>query len=124
MFFNIGMMTVNFTVVAAVFNVLHDPTLPLLGSVQNLLALAAMGASDIVLNSVLVALVMALVSRSAVHVIWAQNSRPLLLQDVSMLPIAVLLYILWEYNPWSVLFALAPLIVVRRSYQLVAELGQ
>ena len=120
--FNVGMMTVNFTVVAVLYHQLHNPTVPVLGSVQNLLALAAMGASDIILNSVLVALVIALATRSPVHSVWAQNSRPLLLQDLSMLPIAVFLYILWDYTPWAVLLALVPLIVMRRSYQLVAEL--
>lgn len=122
--FNVGMMTVNFTVVAVLFSSLHDPTTPLLGSLQNVLALAAMGASDIVLNSVLVALVMALATRSPVHLIWAQNSRPLLLQDLSMLPIGVSLYILWEYTPWAVLLAFIPLFVMRRSYQLIADLGR
>lgn len=65
--FNVGMMTVNFTVVAVLYNRLHDPTAPVLGSAQNLLALAAMGASDIILNSVLVALVIALATRSPAH---------------------------------------------------------
>ncbi|HZQ07846.1 MAG TPA: HD-GYP domain-containing protein [Anaerolineae bacterium] len=120
--FNVGMMTVNFAVVAVVYNQLHDPTVSILGSVQNVVALAAMGASDIVLNSILVALVIALATQSPVHSVWAQNSRPLLLQDLSMLPIAVFLYILWDYTPWAVLLALVPLIVMRRSYQLVADL--
>ncbi|TAH50342.1 MAG: HD-GYP domain-containing protein [Chloroflexota bacterium] len=120
--FNVGMMTVEFTVVAALYNSIHDPSVPLLGSVQNILALVALGLGDVLLNGFLVSMIIALATQSPIRYVWAQNYKPLILHDLSMLPIGVFIYILWQFSPWSVILAALPLILMRQSYHLVAEL--
>lgn len=122
--FNVGMMTIIWTVVPELYDLVHDPNAPLLGSAQNLLALVALGVSDVVMNGVLVSLVIALVTRIPVTYAWAQNYKPLVVHDLSMLPIGLFIYILWQYTPWSVLLAALPLFVMRHSYQLVSDLGR
>lgn len=124
MIFNVGMMTVEVTIVSVLYSYLHDPNVPLLGSAQNLFALVALGLSDFVINSILVSLVIALATRAPIRYVWAQNYRPLVWHELSMLPLGVFIYILWQFTPWSVLLALLPLVVMRHSYQLVADLGR
>src|SRR5581483_2989563 len=99
--FNVGMMTIIWTVVPELYDLVHDPNAPLLGSAQNLLALVALGVSDVVMNGVLVSLVIALVTRIPVTYAWAQNYKPLVVHDLTMLPIGLFIYILWQYTPWS-----------------------
>jgi putative nucleotidyltransferase with HDIG domain len=122
--FNIGMLTLNTAAAVMVYSVIHNPTVELLGSPQNILALVALGLSDIAINSILVSTVVALASKTSVIYVWAQNCRPVILHDLSMLPIGIFIYILWQYAPLSVLLAGIPLFVLRYSYQLVADLRQ
>lgn len=122
--FNVGMMTVEVTLVAVLYTSLRDPNTPLLGSPQNLFALVALGMSDFVINSVLVSLVIALTTRAPIHYVWMQHFKPLILHELSMLPIGVFIYILWQFTWWSVILAILPLLVMRHSYQLVADLGR
>lgn len=121
--FNVGMMTVNCAVSAMVYHLLQQPDVSPLGSLQNLLALVALGLSDVVFNGLLVSMIIALVTHSPIGYVWAQNYKPLILHDLSMIPIGVFIYILWQYTPWSVLLAALPLLVMRYSYQLIAHLG-
>jgi len=120
--FNTGMLTINSAVAVIVYASLHNPNVPLLGSAQNLAALIALGLSDVAINSILVSVAIALATRTSVLYVWAQNCRPVILHDLSMLPIGVFIYILWQYNPLSIVLAAIPLFVLRYSYQLVSNL--
>lgn len=122
--FNVGMMTVEVAIVAVLYNFMRDPSAPLLGSAQNLFALAALGLGDFVINSVLVSLVIALATRAPIQYVWMQNYKQLIVHELSMLPIGVFIFILWQYTPWSVVLAALPLFVMRHSYQMVAQLGR
>lgn len=122
--FNIGMMTVECAIVAVLYNLLHDPNATLLGSPQNILALVVLGLSDFAVNSLLVSLVISLATLSPIRYVWVQNYKPLVLHELSMLPIGVFIYILWLYSPWTVILAALPLFVMRHSYELIAELGR
>lgn len=122
--FNVGMMTVNTTIVAVAYTVLHQSAFDLLGSPQNLLALVALGVGDFAVNTMLVSMVIALATHAPVGYVWRRNFNPNILHDMSMLPIAVFIYILWQYNPWSVALAALPLLVMRHSYQMVYDLGR
>lgn len=122
--FNVGMMTVNCAVSAAVYHLINQPDIPVLGSLRNLGAIVALGLSDVVLNGLLVSMIIALSTRSPIGYTWAQNYKPLVLHDLSMLPIGVFIYILWLYSPWTVLLVAVPLFVMRHSYRLVADVGR
>jgi putative nucleotidyltransferase with HDIG domain len=122
--FNVGMMTIGFALDAVLFNRLFDPGVPLFGSAQNVFALVALGLSDFAINSILVSLVISLATRTAISYVWVQNYKQLILHELSMLPLGIFIYILWEYTPWSVILIALPLFIVRHSYQLVAELGR
>lgn len=120
--FNVGMMTIQCAVVAVLYRSLYDPSVPLLGSAQNLFALVMLGVGDFLLNSVLVALVIALATGTAVYGVWLRSNKSLFLHELSMLPIGVFIYILWQYSPWTIILAALPLFVMRHSYQLIADL--
>lgn len=120
--FNVGMVAAEFAVVSVLYSYLRDPSVPLLGSPQNIFALVALGISDVVLNGIFVCMVIALATKSPIRYIWEQNYRPLVLYDLSMVPIGVFIYILWIYSPWSIVLAAVPLLVMRHSYKLVNEL--
>lgn len=122
--FNVGMMTVEVAIVAVLYTSLRDPNTPLLGSAQNLFALVALGLSDFAINSILVSLVIALATGAPIQYVWAQNFKSLVVHELSMLPIGVFIYILWQFTPWTVILAALPLLVMRHSYQLVADLGR
>lgn len=122
--FNVGMMTINCTIVAVAYTVLRQPDVALLGSPQNLLALVALGVGDFAVNTLLVSMVIALATKFPISYVWRRNFHPNILHDLSMLPIAVFIYILWQYNPWSVVLAALPLFVMRHSYQIVYDLGR
>lgn len=122
--FNVGAMTVNSAVIASVYFVLHDPGAPLLGSAQNLIALVGLGLSDVFINGFIISMVIALASGTPVFFVWKQTYKPAVLHDLTMLPLGVFIYILWQYSPWSVALAVLPLFVMRYSYQLVADLGR
>lgn len=122
--FNVGMMTANIVVVALLYNFVHQEDVALLGSAQNLIALVALGLGDVAINSILVSLVVAFATETPIGYVWSQNCRPVLFHDLSMLPLGVFVYILWQYNPFSILLAAIPLFVLRYSYQLVADLRQ
>lgn len=122
--FNTGMLTINSAAAVIVYSAIHNPNVELLGSAQNVLALVALGLSDVAVNSILVSMVIALATGTSIIYVWAENCRPVILHDLSMLPIGVFIYILWQYNPLSVLLVAVPLFVLRYSYQLVADLRQ
>jgi putative nucleotidyltransferase with HDIG domain len=69
-------------------------------------------------------MVIALATQAPIGYVWRRNFHPNILHDMSMLPIAVFIYILWMYNPWSVALAALPLFVMRHSYQIVYDLGR
>jgi putative nucleotidyltransferase with HDIG domain len=122
--FNVGAITVNSAITASIYLLIREPGVPLLGTTQNLLALAALGLGDVVVNGFLISMVIGLATSTRVDYIWRQSYRPLLVHDLSMIPMGVVLYILWEYSPWSIVLAALPLVVMRHSYQLVADLGR
>jgi putative nucleotidyltransferase with HDIG domain len=122
--FNVGMMTVECAAVVLLYNALYDPNTPLLGSAQNIFALVVLGLSDFAINSILVSLVISLATHAAIGYVWVQNYKQLILHELSMLPLGIVIYILWEYTPWSVILIALPLFIMRHSYQLVADLSR
>ncbi len=120
--FNVGVMTLTYTFAAFIYRILHQSDIGLLASVQNLLSLALLGVSELVINSVLISLVIALTAKLPITYVWAENFKPIVLHDLSMLPLGVLIAMLWQSTPWSVILMAAPLMAVRHSYQLVTDL--
>src|SRR6266516_1879346 len=62
--FNVGVITVNSVIIASVYYLLYQPGVPLFGSIQNIIALIALGLSDVIVNGFLVSMVIALASQA------------------------------------------------------------
>ncbi len=120
--FNICAMTTTYTAMAFVYRALQGDSTSIVETPQNLIALAGLAISDLLLNSLTVSLVVALATRSSVRYIWSENFRPIILHDLSMVPLGAFITILWRLTPWSVVFAAIPLGLVHYSSRMVAEL--
>lgn len=120
--FNVGTSVLDFTIVAWVYQVLNPTGSLLLQSLQNIAALVAVGIGEVLVNGTFMALVLALVTGLPVTYVWAQNSRPLILHNLSMLPLGVLIVLLWQYSPWTIVLALLPLAIIRHSSRMVMQL--
>jgi putative nucleotidyltransferase with HDIG domain len=120
--FNVGALTLTYAFVSLTYHLAYEPGVGLLASLQNVAAVMLMGVGDVAVNSLIVALVVALSERQRVVYVWAQTFKPLLLHDLSMLPIGVFIAMLWNATPFSVVLAIAPLLLARRAYQVVVDL--
>ena len=121
--FNVGELTVTYVIVVLAYRgIVPDPNAPILGSAAGIVALMLMGIVDVIVNSTMIAHVIALSEREPITFIWFQTFRPLLLNDLSMLPIGVFIALLWRAAPVSSLLAIAPLLVARRAYQTAVDL--
>lgn len=120
--FNAGAMMVTYLIVIFAFSLLHDPRIGLVSSVQNIMALAVLGLSEVMVNSLIVSTIVALAGRLPVSYVWIENAKPMLLHEWSMLPLGLFFFILWQYAPWTVLLAVIPLVLIQRSFKSVADL--
>lgn len=120
--FNVGALTVYGALITVIFSFLYDPGTPLFGSLQNILAVIALGLSAVLINEFLVSMVISLATKSALDYVWKQTYRSAFVHDLSMLPLGIFIYILWQYAPWSVILAVLPLFITRYSYQLVFDM--
>lgn len=115
--FNVATMTITLAVVAAIYSFLDQPSSTLLGSPQNVVALVVAGLADFGISSVLVAIVISFVGGNSLRYVWLQNYSRVVLHDLTMIPLAVFVAILWQFNPIAIIFVILPLLVVRHSYQ-------
>jgi putative nucleotidyltransferase with HDIG domain len=120
--FNVSEMTVTYTALAFVYHALQGDSTTVVETPRNLVALGGLAVSDLVINSLVVSLVIALATRSSVLYVWSENSRRIIWHDLSMVPLGAFMTLLWRLAPWSVAFAAVPLVLVRYSQQLVADL--
>ncbi len=120
--FNISLMTITWSVVAWVYLVLHQAGVDYFDSLQNVFALIVSGFSDYVINTTLVALVIALTARLSFRYVWLHNFREIVWHELTMIPLGAFLAVLWRYNPVSIVLAVLPLIVVRNSHKVAIDL--
>jgi putative nucleotidyltransferase with HDIG domain len=115
--FNVAVMTVTFAVVVAVYTFLNQPHADLLSSPQSVIVLILSGLTNFGVNSVLVGLVISLAGEISFRYVWLQNYSKVVLHDLTMIPLAISVAILWRFSPLTVSLAVLPLLVVRHSYQ-------
>ncbi len=120
--FNAGMMSITYLLAGWLYSTVAGHDLALFQSPRNLAALVALGIGELLINSLLVSVIVALVAGMPVFYVWSGNLRPIVLHDVSMIPIGISIAMLYELTPWSILLAVVPILVVRSSYQAIIDL--
>lgn len=122
MIFNAGTLTITYLFVTLVYQVLHQPGPGILDSFQNVAAVLMLGVTDITVNSTLVSLILALTGKMPIRTVIAENYRPVMWHEMTMLPIGVFIAMLWHVTAWSVVLAVPPLILARQAYKIVTDL--
>jgi putative nucleotidyltransferase with HDIG domain len=120
--FNISSITLTYTVIPFVYWLIQDNNTGIVDSPRNFLALGGLAFTDLIINSLTVSMVVALVTKGSLSYIWSQNSKPMILHDLSMVPLGAFIAILWRVSPWAVLFAVVPMALARYSYEMVRTL--
>ncbi len=122
--FNAGAISITYFLAALVYRIASGSDTALFQTPHNVAALVALGICELILNSLLVSLVIAFVAKMPVLYIWTGNIRPVVLHELSMIPIGITIAVLYDFTPWSIPLIIIPLIVVRSSYQAVVDLSE
>lgn len=120
--FNVSIMTLTISCVTAVYSLLIQPQFDVLGSPQNIVVLVLAGFVNLFANSVLVGTVISFTGGIPFRHVWMQNYPQLVLHDLTMIPLAVSVAILWRFSAYSIFLILLPLLVVRHSYETADNL--
>jgi putative nucleotidyltransferase with HDIG domain len=120
--FNMSQMTITYTLVAFVYHAVREAGVGVVDSPRNILAVGALALTDMVVNSLLVSMVVALAEGISVRYVWSENFRPVIWHEMSMIPMGVFIAILWRVSPVAALFTAAPLLLVRHSYEMAGSL--
>lgn len=120
--FNVGLFTVTYTLVSFVYHALHQENVGLLDSVQNVAAVLLIGITDVGVNTVMMSLILSLTGKMPIRFVWAETFKPVILHDMTMLPIGVFIALLWNVTAWSVVLAIPPLFLTRHAYKMVTDM--
>jgi putative nucleotidyltransferase with HDIG domain len=93
-------------------------------SVQNSAALGGMLLVYLAINMGLVAAMVSLATGLSFWHILRSNSRDMFWTHLTVVPLGGVMAAMWEYRIWAVLGLVMPIILVRQSYQFIAELHQ
>lgn len=105
---------VNYSIQGSVHGIIETP--------RDLLALAAIGVTDLAVNSLTVSLIVSMAEHTSMRYVWTESFKPIILHDLSMIPLGAFIALLWRLSPWAVAFAAVPLLLVRYSYDMVRTL--
>lgn len=120
--FNAAEMTLTTAAMAAVYELLQTGSRMPFGSARNGLAVVAMMLTYAFTNTGLVAGVMAVARHMSLFHVWSSNFRDSIWNNLTIIPTGAVIAALWLLNPWSVLFLVLPVIVLRRSFEYIGEL--
>jgi putative nucleotidyltransferase with HDIG domain len=120
--FNAAEMTLTTAAMALVFELLHDGSRMPFHSGHNALAVIAMMVTYALINTGLVAGVMALARGISFMWVWRSNFRDSIWNNLTIIPTGAVIAALWLFQPWSIFFLVLPLVVLRKSFQYIAEL--
>ena len=118
--FNASAMTLTFGAMSLAYELLYDGVRMPFHSVQNALVVVCMLLLYLLVD-IQVTVVVALAMRTSWFHIWKVNFRDSVWNDLTIIPLGALMAQLWLYRPWSVIALLLPIIVVRQSFQYIAE---
>jgi len=113
--FNVSQMVITFGAMGSLYRLLYDGSANPLNSVQNASALALLAVFYYVVNTGMVALVIALVNGVSASYVWKMSFRNIAWHELAMVPLGAMIAILWEASPWAIVLMLLPLAVVRTS---------
>ncbi len=122
--FNVAMMVVIYMILMFVFTFLGDGDRNQLNTVADVLALFAMMSADYVLNIGMVTIAIAFASAVPVRYVWRLNFEDVSLHYLMSAPSGAAFALLWKHSPLSTALILAPLFIVRRSFELMVKLRQ
>lgn len=120
--FNVSIMTITLAVVVAIYSFLNPTESNLLSSPQNMIAVVLAGLADFGVNSILVGTVISFADGIPLRYVWLQNYPKVIIYDLTMIPLAVFVAILWGYSPFTIILVILPLMVVRHSYETANHL--
>lgn len=120
--FNSAEMTLTTACMSLTFELLSDGSRRPFYSGQNAAAVLAMMMTYALVNTGLVAGVMALARGVSFPRVWQSNFRDSIYNDLTIIPTGAVIAALWLAQPWSIFFLVLPLVVVRKSFQFIGEL--
>ena len=120
--FNAAEMTLTTACMSLTFELLSDGSREPFHSAQNAAAVLAMMTTYALVNTGLVAGVMALARGVPFPRVWQSNFRDSIGNDLTIIPTGAVIAALWLSQPWSVFFLVLPLVVMRKSFQFIGEL--
>jgi putative nucleotidyltransferase with HDIG domain len=113
--FNIAQMVITFGAMGALYRMLADGSGDLLNSIRNVVALLVLAGFYYVVNTGMVALIIAFANHISAAYVWKVSYRDVAWHELTMVPLGAMIVILWQSSPWTILLMLLPLLVVRTS---------
>ncbi len=113
--FNISQMVITFGAMGSLYRMLSDGSPNPLNSAQNAAALALLALFYYVVNTGMVALIIAFVNKISASYVWKVSFRNIAWHELTMVPLGAMIAILWESSPWAIVLMILPLAVVRTS---------
>ena len=121
--FNAAEMTLTAAAMSAVYGLCQDPSATtVFATPRNGLAVVALVLTYAVVNTGLVTLVMSLTREVNFFHVWKSNFRDSLWNNLTIIPLGAVMAVLWQQQELSLLFLVLPIIVVRKSFEYIAEL--
>ncbi|MBC7237827.1 MAG: hypothetical protein H5T69_18445, partial [Chloroflexi bacterium] len=120
--FNTAEMVITVTAMSFIYEILYDgiERQPF-HSVQNTMAVLGMVLTYLLVNTGLVTGIVSLASGASFPHVWKVNFLDSLWNNLTIIPLGAVLADLFMYRPWSILFLILPIVVVRRSFHYIAE---
>lgn len=113
--FNVSQMVITFGAMGSLYRLLYDGNVNPLNSVQNAGALALLAVFYYVVNTGMVALIVAFANRISASYVWKVSFRNIAWHELTMVPLGAMIVILWQASPWAITLMVLPLAVVRTS---------
>jgi putative nucleotidyltransferase with HDIG domain len=122
--FNVADITLTFAVMSIAYELIYDGARSPFHSLQNAAGVCAMILTYYVVNIGLVTIILSLTTGASFWHVWKANFRDVSWNILTIIPLGAVMAFLWDYRPWSVVVLVLPMIVVRQSFQFIAELQQ
>lgn len=122
--FNASQRALAFTAMLLVYVAVSDPAAPPFSGPRGLAAFLLMAVFFQILNSLLVATIVALVSARPLVTVYGESLRQVQWVHFITLPFGAILAYIWATNPWLLLPAAIPLVIAQRSFRAMADLQE
>lgn len=118
------MMVVIYMALILIYRTIGDGDAIPFNTAKDIAAFLVIVPADYALNTGLVGIAIALAENIPVWYVWRVNFREVSFHYLSSVPLGAAFALLWEVHPVSTVLILAPLFIVRRSFELMVELRQ